>query len=124
MEQITVEDEGNIVIAEITYSGQTISFKNGQELMIQYTKFKNDPIIYVDYDFGMTVKETSNYITNPGFLGICENTTVKDIVLRTVKFDIEHAFCHPSEDPNYTELHWAILGWLKDRVIVTENDDF
>ena len=37
-------------------------------------------------------------------------------------FDLFHAFCHCSFDPNYTYLHWALYGNLKDRVTINEKN--
>ena len=123
MEKIIPEEEGNITISEIRYAGEIISFKKGQELLIQYCKFFDNNIIYIDYDFGMT-DETTITLRFNGYLGIHKNSTIKEIVERVVTFDVEHAFCHPVEDPNYEDIHWAICGWLKDRVVITEDYEF
>lgn len=120
MKKIKCEAEGKLTIREIKYAGQIITFKKGQELKIEYSKYKGEDFIAVEYDFGMVIKESRN---KTGFYGIKENTSIKEIVRKSVQYDVEHAFCHPDCDPNYGEIHWAIRGWLKDRVIITENED-
>ena len=121
MKEIKCEAEGKISFKQIKYAGEIITFKKGQELKIEYLKYAGEDFIAVVYDFGMVIKESCN---KTGFCGINENTSIKEIVRKSVQYDVEHAFCHPDCDPNYTELHWAIKGWLKDRVIITENTNF
>lgn len=120
MSEVKCESEGEFSIREIKYAGDIISFKDGHELKIRYSKYEGEDFITVEYDFGMLIKE-SNEMT--GFLDLNEKSTVEEIVRKTVKYDVEHAFCHPDYDPNYMPMHWAIKGWLKDRVEITEDPD-
>jgi len=114
------EEKGTIVITEIKYCGEIITFP--QELKIEYAKYANTNFIDIFYDFGMHIKEPYTPESN-WFLknGLIKKLSTKEIVENMVTFDIEHAFCHPNIDPNYTEIHWAIRGWLKDRVIIFED---
>lgn len=111
--------EGKIIFRKIKYNGEIITFLPGKHLIISYCKCPKDYVIAVEYDFGMVIEEDA--IRKDGFLGLNEKSTIRDIVHKTVKFDVEHAFLHPECDPNYTTLHWAIYGWLKDRVRITED---
>jgi hypothetical protein len=70
--------------------------------------------VYFTWDFGMdAVVSLRTYISK-------HRKGLKKKVFREIIFDVGHAFCHCSEDPNYTEYHWALRGWLKDRLEVHE----
>ena len=116
MKEIIIEAEGNIVFKEIKYAGNIITFKDGEELKVKYAKYGEEDFINIEYDFGMVVRESNE---RTGF--IKEDTSIEELVRRTVKYDVEHAFCHPYEDPNYGEIHWAIKGWLKERILISED---
>jgi hypothetical protein len=120
MKEIKCESEGEFTIKEIKYAGQIITFKANKELKIEYAKYEGEDYISVEYDFGMIIHES---IKRTGFLDLNEKSTVEEIARRTVKYDVEHAFCHEQMDPNYVEIHWAIKGWLKDRVIITDDPE-
>lgn len=38
---------------------------------------------------------------------------------KLITFELIHSFFHPSEDPNYSLLNWALYGNLKDLVTCT-----
>jgi hypothetical protein len=118
MNDVICETEGTLIFNKFEYAGQCCTFKEGQELSVRYSKYSIEDFITVEYDFGMMIKESCD--VSSGFLGLNKNSSIEEIVKRTVTFDLEHSFCHPSEDPNYTTMHWAIYGWLKDRVIIAE----
>lgn len=123
MELSKCEAEGILTFKEIRYAGETISFKDGEELKIEYSKYEGEDFATIEYDFGMTIKQCSSGYEYCGFLDLTKDSTIEEIVKKTVTFDLEHAFCHPDCDPNYVARHWAIKGWLRDRVIIMENDD-
>lgn len=127
MKEPICEDSGTLVIKEIKFCGEIISFNHGQELQIKYSKYEGEDFITVEYDFGMTSKESldidHNWLLN-GYRDLDKNYSIRDIAEKTALYDIEHAFCHPSCDPNYGPEHWAIQGWLKDRIIIKEDPDF
>lgn len=88
-----------------------IVFKEGMELSLEVV-WKNFASIFLETDFGMRIQISridNMLITN-------KRTSVNDIVLKTIIFDLFHAFYHPEIDPNYTHYHWALYGNLKDRV--------
>ena len=124
MKEIKCEVEGTLVFKEIKYAGDIITFKDNQELKIEYSKYKGEDFITIEYDFGMTIKQCSSGYEYCGFLDITKDSTVEEIVKRTVTYDLEHSFCHPNEDPNYVAKHWAIKGWLKDRVDIKEDEKY
>lgn len=113
---------GKITIKKIKYNGEIITFLPGKHLKVSYWKYPDDDVIAVEYDFGMLIEEDA--IRKDGFLGLDEKSSIRDIVSKTVKFDLEHAFLHPQIDPNYTTLHWALYGWLKDRVTISVDSSY
>jgi hypothetical protein len=120
------EEEGEIVIKQISYCGNKIVFKEGQELRVEYSKYQGEDFINIVYDFGMYTKESMDKNKNflmYGYKGLDKNPTMKEFVEKMVEFDVEHAFLHPDCDPNYGSRHWAIKGWLKDRVTIEDDPD-
>jgi hypothetical protein len=75
-------------------------------------------IAHCSYDFGMTVKipieKEKNYHYN--YTGDNPESDPFKTAFSSIKFDLMHAFNHYNGDPNYTEVHWALFGNLKDRV--------
>jgi len=73
----------------------------------------------VDYywDFGMR-----DFLDEDWFM-LKDYKSTKDKVIRMCQFDIAHAFGHIEEDPNYTHKHWALKGWLKDRLKFYEPEE-
>ena len=114
MKEIAIEAEGKIIFKEIKYCDEIITFKDGQELVINYSKYSGEDFITIIYDFGMSDRRTGFNINT---------TSIEDFVKIIVKYDVEHAFCHPNMDPNYGKIHWTIKGWLKDRVLILEDPD-
>lgn len=86
---------------------------------------KKPTLAYFTFDFGMTSRvyltpEKNMFVH--GYEGLSKESTPEEILIKTLTFDLFHAFCHCDMDPNYTPYHWAILGWLKDRAKVVEPD--
>jgi hypothetical protein len=67
--------------------------------------------IYFTWDFGMTEDFSLDMI----FLGIYRIDDPTKKVIRLCEYDLNHAFEHLQEDPNYRAYHWALYGNLKDR---------
>jgi hypothetical protein len=78
--------------------------------------------VFVDYDFGLTDKFSPYKSIGKGWCynDITKDTPLPEIVKAFVQYDLFHAFCHTPIDPNYSHLHWALYGNLKDRVKVIE----
>lgn len=93
-------------------------------LIVEWMAFIKDNVVtvYVDYDFGMTDKFRPYESIKGGWCynDINEKTPLDEIVKSFVQYDLFHAFCHTPLDPNYSHLHWALYGNLKDRVKVIE----
>ena len=114
---------------------RTITFK--PPLVVNYTIFEkldkdtgkpNYPedvplLAYATFDFGMMMmtplNPENNWLTN-GYNGLTKDSPVEDILMNSVIFDIFHALCHETQDPNYSHYHFALKGWLKDRATVSE----
>ena len=87
---------------------------------------KNDMrYAHITFDFGMSYEcsmEMENNFLLKGYDGINENASLEKRVQATVLFDVMHAMNHCNFDPNYTPFHWAIRGWLKDRLEMHERE--
>jgi len=83
---------------------------------------------YATFDFGMEIHIPldikNNWLTTGngglGYEGLTVESDPIDVVMKTIWFDLFHAFFHPSEDPNYSHYHWALRGWLEERASVKE----
>lgn len=80
---------------------------------------------YVDYDFGLsdTFCPYQSIIKGWRYDNITTETQPEEIIRAFVKYDLFHAFFHYNQDPNYTHLHWALYGNLKDRVKLIDGED-
>lgn len=80
---------------------------------------------YATYDFGLEMftplDVEHNWLVN-GYEGLSKESPPEDILMKTLFYDLFHAFCHIPEDPNYSHYHWALKGWLKERANVKEFD--
>ena len=78
---------------------------------------------YATFDFGMEVEHAldaeHNCLVN-GYEGLTKDSSPTDILMKSIFFDLFHAFFHIPEDPNYSHYHWALRGWLKERALVKE----
>ena len=95
-------------------------------LVVYYTIEKNGLGVlraFITYDFGMDdeipVSSEHNFLCR-GYQNLTKNSDPVDILRKTIEFDLFHAFTHYEGDPNYTHRHWALKGWLKDRVTIKE----
>lgn len=76
------------------------------------------------FDFGLDYKipllKENNFLYD--YAGLNDGLDPMKTVFAVIKFDLMHAFFHYDGDPNYTHLHWALRGMLKDRAFVTEHE--
>jgi hypothetical protein len=70
--------------------------------------------VYFTWDFGMDSSISLRSFTCRFLKGL------KKKIYREITFDLGHAFFHYEGDPNYTIYHWALKGWLKDRLETKE----
>lgn len=111
-----------MTLAKIKEGFSTLEFN--PPLVIEYfIDPKIAPLINISYDFGMdhfvqTDPEKNFLLRKIGSQKATAN--VAQAIFRTVCFDLFHAFCHFQGDPNYSCLHWALYGNLKDRTKVVE----
>lgn len=80
-------------------------------------------IAYIIFDFGLEyeINPVSTKNNGWGYQGINPNSTNDMVIKSVIIYDLFHAFTHFQGDPNYTHLHWALYGNLKDRIKVIEN---
>ena len=127
--------EGEFVFTTIDEDGRSLQFDPPLKITwscYRETKPMEDgewsmkrTIVFVDYDFGMPDKFCPyDSIRNGwGYNGISLETPMEEIVKSFIKFDLFHAFCHYPLDPNYSHLHWALFGNLKEQTKVIDNDE-
>lgn len=77
-------------------------------------------VAFATYDFGLTmetpINPENNWLTN-GYNGLTKDSSPEDILMNSLIFDLFHAFCHETQDPNYSHYHWALVGWLRNRTL-------
>lgn len=89
-----------------------IEFETPVFITIIYHDIDNKKI-HFEWDFGMADEicyDTSWLSLNQ------KNISESEIIKRVCEYDISHAFFHPEADPNYQKHHWALKGWLINRV--------
>ena len=96
-----------------------ITCKDPISISVYYIDEKTDRA-YFTWDFGMEgIVHLKNWILEGKKIeGVIER------ILADVLFDIGHAFFHYEGDPNYTSYHWALTGWLRDRIQADETLSF
>ena len=94
-------------------------------LVVDYTVWEknNTKTGFVTYDFGMDMSTPldpeHNWLIN-GYEGLSKESSLEDILMYSIIYDLFHSFCHDKEDPNFSHYNWAIYGNLKGRAIVKE----
>jgi hypothetical protein len=95
-------------------------------LVVNYTIEKNGLGVlraFISYDFGMDdeipVSPEHNFLCS-GYQDLTKESDPVDVLRKTIEFDLFHAFTHYEGDPNYTHRHWALKGWLNERVLIHE----
>ncbi len=81
-------------------------------LVVEYFYVPKTEILYYTWDFGMEESINSNSL----FLGIYKMEKIEDKVRAICCYDLSHAFFHYDGDSNYSEKHWALRGWYRDKV--------
>ena len=124
-------EEGELTFTEFDEGGIDW-FTVKEPIKVQWQVWKdteeNDTrYAHIIFDFGMSYKISVE--TNRNFLltklnGIDENSSFEEKIKTIVMFDVMHALTHCDMDPNYTHFHWAIKGWLWDRLEKHERDPF
>jgi hypothetical protein len=114
---------------------RTIIFK--PKLVIDYTIWeKKDPktgkehypedvpvMGFATYDFGMEMNTPLDLEHNwlvGGYEGLSKDSELEHILMYSLIYDLFHAFCHDTSDPNYSHYNWALRGWLNHRASVKE----
>jgi hypothetical protein len=83
-------------------------------LKISVSIDEEDRVAHYTYDFGMDDEVSVNPKSN--FYASSAVTDPVEIVLNTIKYDIEHALFHTDIDPNFSHTHWALRAILEDRI--------
>ena len=95
--------------------------ETGKECYSEDTPFMG----YATYDFGMemnTPLSPDHNFLSDGYCGLTKESPMEDILMYSVIYDLFHAFCHITEDPNYSHYYWALAGWLNERASVKKAD--
>jgi|SRR5579862_644173 len=84
------------------------------DLPTEHTKLMG----YATFDFGMEMNTALsaeyNMLVN-GYEDLTPDSDPIDILMKSIWFDLFHAFFHPLDDPSYSHYHWALQGWLQER---------
>jgi len=121
--------EGKFTFAWLNECGRRLEFNPPLEVeWSAYNDSRNDLnmlMVYVDYDFGLTDKFSpySSMFHGWHYNGTTNDTPLDEVVKSFIQYDLMHAFFHCSDDPNYTHLHWALYGNLKDQTTIIDPDD-
>lgn len=109
--------ESVITLGQIEEHGRTIKFSPELKVEIWHGGDFKENCCEVYYDFGMRDQMNfDNWLTR-------NLATPLEKIRKCIEFELFHAFFHPSEDPNYTVLNWALYGNLKERVELIEDFD-
>lgn len=97
-----------ITITEISNGCEKIKFEPSVVV-----EFYSPPSLFV-LDFGMEIHcGLKDCYLNKG-------DSLFERAKNTITWELEHAFFHCPKDPNYTAVHWALYGNLKDRATTSE----
>ena len=73
-------------------------------------------------EYRISIDKQNNFLYNySGNNNFCEPIKT---AFSTIKFDLMHAFFHCKCDPNYSLIHWALFGNLKDRAVIKDIEDY
>ena len=116
-------EEGRRTLLQISEGWAYLVFDPPLRVEWSIWKEKDASIAYVDYDFGLEFKINLDAQRKSawGYNGVNKESTNEEIVTSIIRFDLFHAFTHYQGDPNYSHLHWALYGNLKDRCKVIEH---
>ena len=128
------EPHERLTIHEVRGLGR-ITFKPGQDLDVGFVKGDdegNDNYATVTFDFGMEIHvpltSANNFLISSEIHKtnehcVSDSSPMIDKIRATLEFDLDHAFLHINQDPNYNTYHWALFGNLKDRVNVLDCEE-
>ena len=127
MKDETRIDGGKFVFDIIDEGGRKLKFS--PPLVIDWCVYKqidargDITTAYVNYDFGLTdkFKPYASISGGWGYKEITKDTPLSDIIRAFIEYDLFHAFYHYSGDPNYSHLHWALFGNLKEQTTMIED---
>jgi hypothetical protein len=74
--------------------------------------------VNINFDFGLS----HDFGLHPFYIQD-KNLPWEKRVVKIVEFELFHSFFHPSVDPNYSILNWALFGNLAHRVTCVEKRD-
>ena len=123
-------EEGCFELSKIEEEGRFLEFSPPLEINYDVYSLEKDDgekctVAYIQYDFGMEdemrIDNEGNWLCH-GYNGLNVLSTNEERVRKNVEFDLFHAFFHYTGDPNYSKIHWALVGWLKNRTNVIENE--
>ena len=113
----------NMTIVELHGLGKIV-FSTPLQVCATIPDDIDEPVRY-NYDFGMackvSVKPGHNFLYD--YAGENESFDPIKTLFSTIKFDLMHAFFHIEIDPNYTSMHWALAGNLRNRVTTSCYED-
>ncbi len=116
-------EEGRWILKQVSEGWVDLVFDPPQ--LISYTVWKENGalIAYISFAFGMeySINLDNQRKSSWHYSGINEKSTNEEIINSILKYDLFHAFTHYQGDPNYSHLHWAIYGNLKNQVKVVEH---
>ena len=122
MNEVFIEN-GKISYGSI-WEGECVNLQFDPPLEIEWSAYSHNNVVtvYISYDFGMSykIKPYESLKCGWGYNGSNDKTSLSTLIENEIKFDLFHAFTHYKDDPNYTYLHWALYGNLKDICKVTE----
>ncbi len=117
-------ETGGWTLLEIWEGYTSITFNPPMRVDFSVWEEPGAKIDYVTYDFGMDFKINLDAQRRSWWsygLDWKKDPSNEEIINAIVRFDLFHAFTHYQGDPNYSHLHWALYGNLKDRCKVTEH---
>lgn len=117
-------EKGGATIVQITEGWDVLQFD--PPLRVDWAVYKEDrgttTRAYIIYDFGMEQTCCPLALIGAGWSygGINKDSSIEEVIKSVIRYDLFHAFTHYCGDPNYTYLHWALYGNLKNRCKVIE----
>ena len=134
--------EGKFVFQDIqeSHGDSRIVISFNPPLIVEYTIWEKQnkitgkdsypedvPVMgFATYDFGMEMNTPLDVEHNwlaRGYGGLTPESSLEDILMYSLIYDLFHAFCHCEQDPNYSHYNWALRGWLKERATVKDYSD-
>lgn len=112
-------DDDVVTIHELCSVGRLVFMT---PLTVTISLYPEENVGYATYDFGMeyriSINKQHNFLYN--YTGDNTEADPAKTIISTIKYDLMHAFFHYENDLNYEIVHWALVGWLQNRVIKSE----